>query len=167
MTVRTAELAMTLLLGAFSVYLMVKSAELEIGWIKGEGPGGGAWPFWLAFGMLICCAATLVRWGLRATPESRSREPFIGPATAKILLPTVISLAVMLALISVIGVYFAILLFLVFYLRFMGRHSWTVTLGLSLIAPVATFFFFEAALRIILPKGYTEPLFYPLYKLIY
>lgn len=167
MTVRTAELAMTLLLAAFSVYLMVKSAELEIGWIKGEGPGGGAWPFWLATGMLICCAITLLRWWRGLTPESRNLEAFVGPATAKILVPTVLSIAVMLGLTHVIGVYFAILLFLLFYLRFMGRHSWTLTLSLSLIAPVATFFFFEAALRILLPKGITEPLFYPLYTLIY
>ena len=39
MTVRTAELLMALAMGIFSVYLMVKSAELEIGWIPGEGPG--------------------------------------------------------------------------------------------------------------------------------
>jgi hypothetical protein len=31
------------------------------------------------------------------------------------------------------------------------------------LTPVVTFFFFEIALHITLPKGYTEPLFYPLY----
>ena len=58
---RRAELLMALVLGAFSAYLMVKSAELPIGWIPDEGPGGGAFPFWLAFGMLICCVWIVAR----------------------------------------------------------------------------------------------------------
>jgi hypothetical protein len=45
MSVRVAELAMAILMGVFSLYLMYKSAELPIGWIPDEGPGGGAWPF--------------------------------------------------------------------------------------------------------------------------
>jgi hypothetical protein len=55
MSVRVAELAMAILMGVFSLYLMVKSAELPIGWIPDEGPGGGAWPFWLSVMMLLSC----------------------------------------------------------------------------------------------------------------
>ena len=43
MTVRTAELGMAILLGLLSLGLMWKSTELDIGWVPGEGPGGGAW----------------------------------------------------------------------------------------------------------------------------
>ena len=60
MSVRTAELLMALLMGAFSIYLMSKSTELEIGWIEDEGPGGGAWPFWLSTIMLISCIGIIV-----------------------------------------------------------------------------------------------------------
>ena len=62
MTVRTAELLMAIMMGAFSIYLMYKSTELPIGWIEGEGPGGGAWPFWLAAIMLVCCLGILYNW---------------------------------------------------------------------------------------------------------
>ena len=55
MTVRMAELCMAVTMTIFSVYLMYKSAELPIGWIEGEGPGGGFWPFWLAAVMLLSC----------------------------------------------------------------------------------------------------------------
>ena len=48
MTVRTAELLMAIMMGVFSIYLMYKSFELPIGWVENEGPGGGAWPFWLS-----------------------------------------------------------------------------------------------------------------------
>ena len=71
----------------------------------------------------------------------------------------------MIGLIHIIGVYGAIPLYLVFYLRFMGRHSWLTTGSLALAIPVVSFFFFEIALRKTLPKGFTEPLFYPLYDI--
>jgi hypothetical protein len=45
----------------------------------------------------------------------------------------------------------------------MGRHGWLNSLCIALATPVVVFFFFEIALRITLPKGWTEPLFYPLY----
>ncbi|MDX1512304.1 MAG: tripartite tricarboxylate transporter TctB family protein [Gammaproteobacteria bacterium] len=167
MTVRTAELLMAIIMGVFSVYLMWKSAELEIGWVPGEGPGGGAWPFWLSAGMLICCVATLIRWFARVTPQSRSTELFMDGKTWQIFAITTGSLAVALGLVHVIGMYFALLAFLLFYLRVVGSHSWKVTLPLSVILPITTFFFFEGLLKIILPKGYSEPLFIPLYRFIY
>lgn len=167
MTVRKAELGMAVIMAAFSLYLMWKSTELPIGWIKEEGPGGGAWPFWLSTGMLACCVATIVRWVMQLTPESRSDESFMDRTTVAGFLITVGSLAAMLGAVYLIGMYFAMMLFLIFYLRFVGRHSWTLTGSLAVALPVGLFFFFEALLKIILPKGYSEPLFYPLYKIIY
>ena len=79
---RRAELLMAIALAILSSYLMWKSAELPIGWIPGEGPGGGAFPFWLSLGMLICCIWTIVRWFQRKTPESRSTEPYLDRQTA-------------------------------------------------------------------------------------
>ena len=66
-----------------------------------------------------------------------------------------------------VGVYLAMPALLVFYMRFVGRHSWLLTSALAAATPVVTFFFFEIALRITLPKGYTEPMFYPLYDMFY
>lgn len=167
MSVRAAELLMALIMGAFSIYLMWKSAELEIGWVPEEGPGGGAWPFWLAAGMLACCIAIAVRWRLRLSPQARSKEPFMDDTTLRIFAITAGSLAVTLALVHVVGMYFALIGFLLFYLRSVGRHSWKVTVPLALGLPAFGFLFFEGLLKIVLPKGYSEPLFYPLYRLIY
>ena len=162
---RRAELIMAIVLGVFSGYLMWKSAELPVGWIPEEGPGGGAFPFWLALGMLICSIWTIIRWFRRRTPQSRSAEPYFDRETWALMLMVVGSLAVMIGLIHFIGVYGAVPLFFIFYLRFLGRHSWTKTWTLALLAPVVTFFFFEIILHITLPKGATEPLFYPLYDI--
>ena len=76
-------------------------------------------------------------------------------------------LAIMIGLIHVIGVYFSVPLFLLYYIRFVGGHSWPLTAAITAAMPVVTFLFFEIALTIELPKGLTEPLFYPIYDLFY
>ena len=81
---RLAELVMAIVMGVFSLYLMWKSAELSIGWIPGEGPGGGAWPFWLAAGMLVSCGAIVIRWYKRITPQSQSTAPYMDSRSFKL-----------------------------------------------------------------------------------
>ncbi len=39
------------------------------------------------------------------------------------------------------------------------------TLAIAIGLPVVLFFFFDVAMRIVLPKGYLEPLFIPLYDI--
>lgn len=168
MTVRTAELLFAILLALGSAAIMVKSTDgLQIGWVPGTGPGSGVWPFWLSLGMLLSCLAIIVKWFLGATPESRNMAMFMDAATVQIVGITVFALIFLLAGTHVIGLYFSIFFFLVFYLRVMGKHTWILTGILSVSTPIFLFFFFEGALVIPLPKGYSEPLFYPLYDLIY
>ncbi len=162
---RRAELIMAAVMAAFSLYLMWKSAELPIGWIPGEGPGGGAFPFWLAVGMLVCCVLIIVRWFRRADEPARSEDPYMDRHTMVLFAIVAGSLTVTIGLIEVVGVYVAIPLFLAFYMRVMGRHRWIITGSIAAFTPVTLFFFFEIALKITLPKGVTEPLFYPLYSM--
>jgi hypothetical protein len=164
---RMAEFVMGIVMGVFSLYLMWKSAELPIGWIAGEGPGGGAWSFWLAAGMLLCCIAIVVRCALRRTPESRSEDVFMTPQTVKLFTLNAGALAVMIGLFHIIGAYGAIPVFLIFYLRFLGKHSWRLTGAFAFFMPIVTFLFFEIALQKTLPKGISEPLFLPIFDFFY
>lgn len=167
MTVRTAELVAAIVLALASVAIMVKSAELNIGWVRGLGPGSGAWPFWLSAGMLVTCIWTIIKWFMRATPESRSTEPYMTAAGFRIIGPTIVALILLLIGSHVVGMYLSVLVFLVYYVRLVGRHSWLTTIGISFGAPILLFVFFDWALKSPLPKGYSEPLFYPIYDLIY
>lgn len=165
MTVRTAELLMAIMMGAFSIYLMFKSYELPIGWIENEGPGGGAWPFWLSGVMLLSCLGILYNWYRRHGPIASSEKIYIESRVLLDVGAVIGSLIVTVALFSYIGIYGALPLFLIFYLRFLGKHSWKLTTTLAILIPVVIFYFFEITLKIILPKGMTEPLFIPLYKM--
>jgi len=162
---RRAELIAALVLALLSIVFMVKSAELPIMWIRGLGPGAGAFPFWLSLGMLLCCIWIIVNWVRRASPPAQSEEPFFDGNGLRLFVVGAGSLGVMIGLIHFVGVYVSVPLYLLFYLRWIGRHSWPLTAVIAVATPVITFFFFEIALNITLPKGVTEPLFYPLYDI--
>ncbi len=161
---RPAELVMAIVMAIFSLYLMWKSAELPIGWIEGSGPGGGAFPFWLSAGMLLCCILITVRWFRRASAPSRSEAPYLTRRELKLFLIGAGSLTVLIGGLHVLGVYVMVPAFLIFHMRYLGGHGWIATASVAIGMPVFTFFFFEIALHITLPKGYTEPAFYPLYE---
>lgn len=162
---RRAEITTAILLAAFSIYLMWKAAELPIGWIPDEGPGGGAFPFWLAAIMLGSCVWIIINWFRRSSPPSQSNEPFMdGFAINKFVLVGG-GVTAMIGLIHFVGVFGALPIFIIYYVRFLGRHSWPTTLSIAVATPVVVFFFFDVALRIIMPKGYLEFLFLPLYEI--
>ncbi len=157
---RLADLVVAGVLALFSIYLMVKSAELPIGWLPGEGPGGGAFPFWLALVMLICSVLIFARTLLRLSPEGKSTALFMGKEATRLFLIVLVSLSIMIGLIEIVGVYVSVPLFMIFYLRYLGSHSWWLTVFVAVTTPVVTFILFEKILLILLPKGITDPLFY-------
>jgi putative tricarboxylic transport membrane protein len=173
---RRAEIVTAVFLGLLSLYFMWESGEppewnpdqgrfANIGIIPGEGVGSGFWPFWLSLIMFGCTVWIGVNWALKRSPPSRSDEPYLDDYAKRSLLLVGAGLLGFLVLIELIGLYGAILVFLVYYLGVLGRHSWPKTAAISCLTPVVSFFFFDVAMRIVLPKGYLEPLFVPLYKI--
>lgn len=164
---RYAELIFAAILAVFSVYLMYMSqlAPLNIGWVPKKGPGSGALPFWLSLGMLICSIVIFVRGWLRITPQGASDEVFMDPFTLKMISVTVASIFGMLLATHYFGAYVAIFVFMMVYIGIIGKHSWPLTTAVSIAMPVFIFFLFEAGMKILLPKGMTEPLFLPLYRI--
>ncbi len=159
-----ADRLIALSLMALSVYFMIHAIDLPIGWNgRTGGPGGGAFPFWLSAVMLGCSGAILLRsFGAEARASFHFDRTMLRP-----ILLVVGALTVTIALIPVLGAYLALVAFLFWYLKIFGRHGWTLSLSITLIAPVFIFFFFEATLKILLPKGITEPLFFPLYAMFF
>jgi len=78
---RLGEIVTAGVLAILSIYLMWKSTELPVGYISGEGPGGGSWPFWLSGIMLLPCGMVAFNWW-------RSTRPL---AYTHLTLPTICS----------------------------------------------------------------------------
>lgn len=156
MTVRTAELLMGLATLALSLGLMwnVWADGLNIGWVEGRGPGAGMWPFWLSLGMALASLATLVRWMQGKTPESRSLEPYIASETMFLVIVSALSIFFLLLLMNIIGTYLSLMLFMLFFVRFLGKHSWPMTMGFVIGTPIFVYLLFEVALTKYLPKGW-------------
>lgn len=173
---RKAEIVTAFILGLFSIYVMYKSGEPSpwdpaagrfdnIGLVEGEGPGSGFWPFWLGLFMLISCIWIAINWYRRTSPPSQSDEVFLDAFGLRMLATVGGGLLGFFVLIQLLGYYGAIFVFLIYYMGFLGRHSILQTLSIAVIVPIVGFFFFDVAMRIILPKGYLEPLFLPLYAI--
>ena len=144
---------------ALSLYFMWHATVLPIGWAE-SGPGGGAFPFWLSAIMFAASTGILIRSLMH--PE-RGAASFFDLEMIRPLGAVVAALFLTILLIPIVGAYVALPLFLFWYLKIFGGHGWLLTGIITLVTPVALFFFFEVTLRILLPKGMTEPLFFPLY----
>ncbi|MEM8554755.1 MAG: tripartite tricarboxylate transporter TctB family protein [Pseudomonadota bacterium] len=158
-----AEALIALAIAGFSLVCMVYALELPIGWVPEEGPGGGAFPFWLSAVMLSCALAIL----FKAVRDDMPDEPFFDPETRSAVFQVALAVVLTIAALSYLGAYIAIPVFMVWYLRLHGQHSWTLTGLLTLGTVMFVFFFFEVTLKILLPKGVTEPLFLPLYAIFF
>ena len=155
MTVRTAELLMAIatLLASLGLMANIYFDGLNIGWVEGRGPGSGVWPFWLSAGMALASLATLVRWFLGVTPESRSTKDYISPDTLFIVGISAAALLALLISITYLGTYISLMLFMLFYVRFLGGHSWGMTAAMVFGTPIFVYLLFEVALTKYLPKG--------------
>ena len=166
---RNGEIVTAGILALFSIHLMWKSAELPIGYIEGRGPGGGAWPFWLSAVMLLSCCMIAYNWWRGTSPPSQSEEPALDDYGWRMLFLVGGGIIGFVALVNIVSMYGAIMVFLIYYIKYLGRHSLALTLAIAIPVPIALFFFFEGARRIPSPTGmsFTETLFNILYEIIY
>jgi putative tricarboxylic transport membrane protein len=141
----TASLLM--LLGGAVVYDAVR---LGIGW-ESDGPRGGFFPFWLGVLLMAMCLAVLVQAARGPTSRPFVRREQIGPVL-KVLWPALAAVILM----QWIGLYVASAIYIAFYMRWIGRHSWVTVVVLAVGVPLVTFFVFERWFLVPMPKGPLE-----------
>jgi len=147
---RAANLAtasVLLLLGGVAIF---DSVRLGIGWGT-DGPKSGFFPFWLSLLLVATCGLIIVRAAFRA-----SAKPFVSREQLRPVLKVLWPATGMVVLTQVIGLYVASALYLGFYMRWVGRHSWLAVIVLSISVPIATFFIFEKWFLVPMPKGPLE-----------
>jgi hypothetical protein len=151
---RRADLICALLFLAGAAVVAGEGWRLGIGW-SSDGPRPGFFVFYLGLALGLAAAAVVAQAAL--LPDTALyRKPFVerGQLTpvAKVLLPA----AAMVLLTHFLGLYVAGALYLGAYMRWIGRHSWSLTVALSVAIPIVTFLIFEVWFLVPMPKGPLE-----------
>jgi len=147
---RTAEFVTASILILLGGVVIFDAVRLGIGWGT-DGPRSGFFPFWLALIMVIACGIIILQAFWRSSREVFVTREQLGPVL-QVFWPA----AAMVLLMRFVGLYVASALYIGFYMRWVGRHSWFAVVMLSVAIPVITFLTFELWFLVPMPKGPLE-----------
>jgi hypothetical protein len=151
-TVKGAEIAVALLFLALGGIVVYDSARLGAKWVE-DGPQTGYFPFYI--GLIICVSAAINL--LRAISIRPERDMgFVEVGQLKLVLAVLVPTAVYVALIGWLGIYVASILFIAFFMRWLGKYAWWTVAAVSVGNSVTFFVIFEVWFKIPLPKGPLE-----------
>ena len=152
---RSAELAVAALFFLIGAIVIYDAARLGIGWQEVHGPRPGYFPFYVG---LIMCVASLVNVGRVLITWSAKDKTFVEVGQLKLVLSVLVPTAVYAFLVTWIGVYVSSVLFIGFFMRWLGRYDWWKLIAVSLGTAVILFVVFEKWFKVPLPKGPLENL---------
>jgi hypothetical protein len=147
---RAADIVTASFLMVFGGVVLFDAIRLGFRWGT-DGPQSGFFPFLLATILLAACGAITVQAVRRKSDTPFVTREQLGPVL-KVLWPA----AAMVLLIHFIGLYVASALYLGFYMRWAGRHSWISSVGVAVSVPLLIFLVFEKWFLVGLPKGPLE-----------
>ncbi len=149
---KNAEIAVSALFFLLGAVVIYDSLRLGAQWAA-DGPQAGYVPFYIG---LIICAASLVNFGRALMVRPEKDKAFVAVGQLKLVLTVLVPAAIYAALIGWIGIYVASVLFIGFFMRWLGKYAWWKAAAVSLGNSVAFFVVFEMWFKIPLPKGPLE-----------
>ncbi len=149
---KSAEIAVSALFFLLGAVVIYDSLRLGAQWAA-DGPQAGYVPFYIG---LIICAASLVNFGRALMVRPEKDKAFVAVGQLKLVLTVLVPAAIYAALIGWIGIYVASVLFIGFFMHWLGKYAWWKAAAVSLGNSVAFFVVFEMWFKIPLPKGPLE-----------
>jgi hypothetical protein len=149
-THRSVEIGVALAMLIFSLIVIVGSVQAGIGWAS-DGPAAGFFPFYCALFVLVASIVNLVQ-----SIGARSDALFAEWGQLGRVMSVVVPAAVYVAIVPWIGMYIASVFLIAVFMRWIGRYSWPMVVGISIPVMVATFIIFERWFLVPLPKGPIE-----------
>src|SRR5215813_10290334 len=147
---RTADLVTASVLMLLGGVVLFDAVRLGFGW-GADGPKSGFFPFWLAVIMIISCVIVMIQAYRRPVDQPFVTREQLGPVL-KVLWPA----TAMVVLTHFIGLYVAGAIYTAFYMKWVGRHSWLASIGLSVAIAIVCFATFELWFLVPMPKGPLE-----------
>ena len=147
---RAAELVTASVLMLLGGLVIFDAVQLGFGWGP-DGPRSGFFPFWLALIMVVAGGVIFIKTQFDQT-HKRIVNPEQHGSVLTVLLPPDSAVALM----HFVGLYVASALYMGFYMRWVGRHSWVMVVAIALGVPIGSFLVFEKWFLVPMPKGPLE-----------
>ena len=141
----------TFLLGAIAMY---DSWRLGARWAA-DGPQTGYFPFYV--GLIICIGST-VNFIRGLLIGEKDNGTFVEVGQLKLVLSVLVPSSVYVALVGWLGLYVPSILFIGFFMRWLGKYPWWKLLLVSFGTIAFFYVVFEIWFQVPLPKGPVEAL---------
>ncbi len=147
---KLVEAGVTLLIALFGVIVIAGSMKAGINW-GAEGPRAGFFPFYI--GVFIVVSSAINLWnGLHEGDDGLFAEWGQLRQVMSVVVPTAIYVGAM----PFTGLYAASIVFIAWFMRWLGKYPWLTVLAVAIGMPVVTYFIFERWFMVPLPKGPIE-----------
>lgn len=121
---RKANLGVAIFLFLIGALVMYDSVRLGFRWQPGFGPGAGYLPFYLSLGVLVCTGIFIVKQILQLSKVGITGDKrLIQEGGLKPILWVLIPSTAMVVLTSILGLHIAAAIYLIFYMRAVGRSD--------------------------------------------
>ena len=137
----------------FGAVVIADSARLGFGWQEVHGPRPGYFPFYIG---LLICIASVVNFARAFMLRGDRNKTFVQVGQLKMVLTVLIPTAIYALLVTWIGIYASSVLFIGFFMRWLGKYPWWKVLTVSVGTIVVFYLVFEIWFKVPLPKGLVE-----------
>jgi len=156
-SVRVWEVIVAALFLVFGAIVVWDSRRLGAQW-GSDGPQAGYFPFYI--GVFICVASAV---NLYTALAKGSRDAFVEWGQHRLILivmvPTLVYVALMDNPLFSLGMYVPSVVFIAFFMRYLGKYGWLKIAAVSIGTMAVTFVMFEIWFKVPLPKGPFEAAF--------
>jgi len=149
-THRAVEAGVTLVIGLFGAIVVYGSVKAGINW-GAEGPRAGFFPFYIGLFIIVSSAVNL--WN---TIRDDDGALFAEWDQLRQVFSVVVPTAIYVAVLPFTGLYLASMVFIAWFMRWLGKYEWPIIAAISLGMPIVTYFIFERWFLVPLPKGPIE-----------
>ena len=139
------------IVGAIVVY---DSYRLGSKW-SSDGPQSGYFPFYI--GVLICIASA-VNLAQALLVKRGDDDLFVGWGPLKLVVTVLIPAVVYVLGVKYAGLYVASAIYIAVFMAWLGKYSWSRSIGVGLAVNISFFLLFEVWFKVPLFKGDLDPL---------
>jgi putative tricarboxylic transport membrane protein len=149
---RTVELIVAALIFVLGVVVIYDSVRLGARWAD-DGPQAGYFPFYIG---LLICFSTAVVFFLALRDRKKAAKAFVGRDALKQVMWMFVPSVIYVIGIKFLGLYVASIMFVAYFMRWLGRYGWLKTIVVAVGVSAVFFVLFEVWFKLPLPKGPLE-----------